>query len=218
MSAFQPKFASLLPLAGPIAMLGLLVGVAPPPVAADEIPWSPERPLRWADFAGPVAPRTASENVAVTASSLGWSYEYEIERSGSGCRYRITAITASATFDRARSWSKPEHRTAAILAHEQGHFDITQIYKVLFESLAREQIGATGDCGGGGTRRTQKLVADAINSRVGPLYEEVWQRHNDTQESYDLASAHGINEAAQREWTRHIATALHSGPEALPVR
>lgn len=198
-----------------LVRLCLLAGLAATAARADEIAWSPDRLLTWADFAGPVARDTAPENVALTAASLGWSYEYVVESSSGECRFRVTNITALATFDRNRSWAKPEHRTAAVLAHEQGHFDITQIHKILFESLTRDHVGTTGPCGTSARRRS-KLVTAAIEARVGPIYESVWQRHNAMQQAYDLETGHGTDAAAQAEWSRRIDAALRGdGLESL---
>lgn len=178
------------------------------PAALAEIPWRADRPLKWEDFTGPVAARAAPENVAVTAASLGWSYEYALERAGASCIYRITRIEAWAVFDPSASWVKPGHRTASVLAHEQGHFDITQIHKLRFEQDSRRLVGATGTCTGGSTRRASKSVAAEVEQRVQPLYDRAWREHTRAQEAYDRETRHGMDAAAQQRWSQRIAAGL----------
>ena len=175
---------------------------------AQEIRWSAERPLTWADFKGPVARGTASVNVAMTAASLSWSYDYEYERSGTSCTYRITDIRAFAEFHPDQSWVRPGNERPAVLAHEQGHFDIAQIHKITFERQARPFAGVARPCEGRNERSISSFIEREIARRVGSIYEQVWREHTRMQDTYDADTNHGMNAAAQREWLDRIAARL----------
>jgi hypothetical protein len=187
-----------------------LAGAVPSPRAAtaEGVAWSTDRPLRWSDFAGSVERGTADENVAATVASLNWTYAYEFERAGERCRYRITAIRAFATFHPDQSWVKPDHTTASVLAHEQGHFDVTQVHKLMFEAATRDLVGAGGACEGRTDNRISRFIQDAANRRIGPIYDDVWSNHLRIQALYDLETGHGTRAAPQQAWLARIAAAL----------
>lgn len=172
------------------------------------IEWSPARLLTWDDFLGPVPANADRQRVAATAASLAWSYEYALERSGRSCLYRLVSIGSAAQFHPETSWARPEHRNAAILAHEQGHFDIAQIYKERFRSATRELVGQTHRCRGRSERRSRRNAEREIEKLVGSIYEDVWRSYRNEQEAYDAATRHGIDTEAQAEWSAKIATLL----------
>jgi hypothetical protein len=198
--------------ARPVAVAALaLLGAAPaglPVAAADEIAWSPNRPLRWTDFRGSVPGSAAPENVATTASIMRWSYAYAVERSGDVCVYQLTSIESTAAFDPEASWVRPQHRTADVLAHEQGHFDLTQIHKLMFDEASRGLLGTSGPCRGRNGKRIARSVERDIANTLGVIYERVWSNHERVQNVYDSETAHGMNETAQQTWRARIAAGL----------
>lgn len=189
----------------------LVACLIPGAAAAREVIWSAARPLTWADFTGPVARAAAPDNVAVTTASLVWTYEYDVQRSGGRCAYRILDIRSEAVFDGTRSWVRPGHRTAAVLAHEQGHFDITQIHKLAFERAVRDLIGTSDPCRGRSMRRASAEAQTAIAGIVKPIYERIWREHMRLQAAYDTDTRHGIDAEAQRRWLERIAEGLRRG-------
>jgi hypothetical protein len=197
-------------LQGMLASVPLILAMAgmPGSAAPAQISWSADRPLTWEDFAGPVAARAAPEHAAMTAASLSWTYAYAFEWSAAACAYRITDIRVAALFDPGKSWVKPDQRTAAILAHEQGHFDITHIHKLMFDDSARRFIGATGVCKGKSEKRIASFIEGEIAARVGPVYEQIWRNHTRVQETYDSETRHGIWTEAQKSWLEKIAAGL----------
>lgn len=208
-------------LAAPAAALAALalLGAAPAAsrvAAADEIAWSPDRALRWADFQGSVPDSAAPENAATTASVMRWSYAYAVERSGDVCVYQLTSIESTASFDSAASWVRPEHRTADVLAHEQGHFDLTEIHKLMFDEASRSLLGTSGPCRGRNGKRIARSVERDIADTLGRVYEKIWSNHERVQNAYDSETAHGMNEIAQQTWRARIAAGLRGrGWEAL---
>lgn len=192
------------------AQLALVLVLALPPglAAAGEIAWSPSRALSWADFQGRVAGGAAEEEVAVTAASLSWTYEYDVQYSAGACTYRILTVSSAALFDPQRSWVRPGHDSPRVLAHEQGHFDLAQVHKLMFDAAVRDLVGATGRCEGRGIRRASRHAEREIASRVRPVYERVWRQLTSAQAAYDAATRHGLEPAAQGRWLALIAAGL----------
>ncbi len=179
-----------------------------PGLAAREIAWNSARRLTWDDFEGRVSRNAEPENVALTAATLSWTYEYEVRHSADACTYRITAIRSAAVFDTNQSWVRPGHRNEHVLDHEQGHFDITQIHKLVLDEAVQNLVGATGECRGRSLRRASADAEAEIAGRIGPIYDRVWANHARTQRAYDAETRHGLDAEAQRRWLDVIAAGL----------
>lgn len=187
-----------------LAAAALLHGAA----HAREIVWSPEHPLAWDDFEASVPRNAASDNVAVTMAILRWTYEYDVEYSPRACTYRITGVSSRAVFDTEGSWVRSGHRTADVLAHEQGHFDITRIHELVFDAVASAHVGSTGPCRGGSVRRASDDARSRIAEILEPVYDRVWQAHLSVQATYDAQTRHGMDAEAQRTWLELIDAGL----------
>ncbi len=85
------------------------------PQQSPSIPWSEARKLSWSDFKA--RPDAASANAAMTNSIINIEFNFD----DTSLDYTI-----SCRFDKNRSWVKV--RTVSVLEHEQGHFDIAEIY------------------------------------------------------------------------------------------
>ena len=125
------------------------------------IPWTSSRPLSWGDFQCP--PKPKGDAVASTSTSLGIAYQMENGK----LDYQITC-----SFSKIKSWGLL--RTNYILAHEQGHFDITEIYaRKLHQALQEYKFN----------RRHYK-------SDVGKIYERIVKEKEAFQEAYDGETDH----------------------------
>ena len=173
-----------------------------------DIQWSAERPLSWDDFLGEADADAPTENVALTAASLRWSYEYEIERDNWSCFYQITDLHAQAIFNQGDSWVKPSYRTAAVLNHEQRHFDLTQIYKLIFDERAQNLINVRNTCEGDTIKEASEFTEGRVVVQAEALFEDVWQSYTSTQETYDDQTHHGILMETQNQWTERIHRGL----------
>lgn len=158
-----------------------------PLVHEDEemIPWSGHRRLTWEDFQ--CAPMRNTEAVALTSTSLGISYKVK----NSQFIYDITC-----TFSKRHSWGIL--RTPYILAHEQGHFDITELYaRKLHYRLQNYRFNAA-----------------TFKSDINNIYQSVVKEKEAFQEQYDRETDHSRKKVRQEEWLVHIEallddTALH---------
>lgn len=94
-----------------------------------EVVWSASRPLRQVDFKASTANRPFE---AATSSSIRYHY--------AGRPFQRTVqLTVETVFDCQNSYFKETHDPAYTLAHEQGHFDITELYARRFAKRLQEQ-------------------------------------------------------------------------------
>lgn len=141
----------------------------------ESIPWNMSRRLSWDDFL--CEPQKNSDAVASTSTSLGIAYQVE----HGDLTYSITC-----NFSKLKSWGLL--RTDYILAHEQGHFDITEIFaRKLFKALQEYQFN----------RKTYRQDVNAI-------YKDIVQQKEDMQAAYDGLTDHSRNRKVQYEWLQKI--------------
>ena len=89
------------------------------------------------------------------------------------------------------------HRTAYILSHEQGHFDLAEVYaRKLFRKLSEYRF-------------------DANNYRkdLKKIYDDVIKEKEAIQNEYDEETRHSILKAKQAEWLKKIAAMLEETNE-----
>ena len=172
--------ASTLP-AKPHVAVKTIIATAKKPVSLDEetITWKPERRLGWDDFL--CTPQKQGDAVASTSTSLGISYQV---RNGE-LTYTITC-----NFSKKKSWGLL--RTDYILAHEQGHFDITELHaRKLYQALSEYQLNP-----------------DTFKKDIATIYERIVKEKEDMQEAYDLETDHSRNKRVQYNWFDKIQTQL----------
>jgi predicted secreted Zn-dependent protease len=143
------------------------------------IPWIAERKLSWEDFFA--EPKRNSEAVASTSTSLGISYQLE----EGVLAYRITC-----NFSKQKSWGLL--KTDYILAHEQGHFDITEI-------AARRLHGAL---------MQYEFNSETYKQDINALYKIIVKDKENMQAEYDHITDHSRNRRLQREWQEKIKLIL----------
>lgn len=140
--------------------------------APDEIVlWNKSDRLSWSDFQG--APPANSGSAALTSSGVTLEYS----ANGRSVTYKI-----SCHFDKERSWGRVKN--PLILAHEQGHFDISEIYaRRLYKALMHYRY----------------RPATAGND-INKIYQSVMQNLQQRQNGYDAQTDHSRNVRTQKEW------------------
>jgi hypothetical protein len=145
----------------------------------ETIPWSARRILSWNDFQG--APRRNTDAVASTSTSLGIAYQL---RNGE-LTYEVTC-----TFSKPKSWGST--RTPYILAHEQAHFDITELFaRKLNQRLQEYQFN-------------KKSYRQDLNA----IYQSVVAEKEAMQQAYDGETDHSRRKRIQYEWLDRIEKML----------
>ncbi len=147
--------------------------------SSETIPWMQNRLLRWEDFKS--NPKPYSDAVASASTSLGLSYKV----TDGELTFEIVC-----TFSKTKSWGLL--KTDYILAHEQGHFDITEIYaRKLYYALAAYNWNP-------------KTYQKDINR----IYENTVNEKENFQKLYDGQSDHSRNKNVQANWEQIIQTLL----------
>jgi len=145
----------------------------------DLLAWEIDKRLAWDDFL--CEPKTGSDAVASTSTSLGIAYQL----SNGQLRYHITCY-----FNKEKSWGLM--KTDYILAHEQGHFDITEIFaRRLNEALQNYKFN----------KRNYK-------KDIGQIYQSIVSQKEEFQRAYDAESDHSRNKKAQYDWLERIEKLL----------
>ncbi len=144
--------------------------------ADDEyIPWLTEHRLSWDDFL--CEPRRNTDAVASTSTALGIAYQIK----GGQLTYQITC-----KFSKNKSWGLI--KTGYILAHEQGHFDITEIFaRKLYQAL-----------------NGYRLNRPTFQMDINEIYETVIEAKEAFQAAYDGETDHSRNKRKQAEWLERI--------------
>ncbi len=170
-------------LQGPAAKPAQTGPAGAKPVAVP-ILWSAARPLTVADFLGRPGP---SDRLASSTSS-------DI-KANAACRDFVFTGIVQATFDPNTSWVRePKTASAALLRHEQTHFDITEVYA----RIMRQKLVAFS------TRVNCNKLQPAFNNLTKAVYSE-WDRE---QNRYDQETNHGLNAVRQAYWEKQTQTKL----------
>jgi hypothetical protein len=163
--------------------------------------------LTWKDFPGRV-PASADAGTAAFVSThfratAPWTYT-----GNTGSRvYTLTSVTCSVTLNRSSMWARPgaSVRTAAMLAHEQGHFEIS----ALLTRQVDQQLTALLDQ----TFSTQDDIEQAIRDARDAEFQLIADLQSSAtgDGTYDVSTNHGLNTTQQGAWNRAF-TACRTDP------
>ncbi len=146
----------------------------------DAIDWKSRRTLTWSDFKG--SPLQSSPNAALTSTSILISYGYD----ESELTYQLKCV-----FYPHKSWTKVDK--TYILQHEQGHFDISQLF----------------------TRRLHKALSEykfnrgTVEKDIQVIYQRITQDQASFQQLYDKETNHSRHREKQLEWQVKIESLLN---------
>ncbi|MEO7394387.1 MAG: DUF922 domain-containing protein [Chitinophagaceae bacterium] len=141
--------------------------------------WDSSTRLSWADYKA--SPTPESDAAASTTTYL--SIQYNITNKSFG--YKIQS-----KFSKNRSWCV--HKTPYILSHEQGHFDIAEVFA---RKLHKEMS-------------EYKFNKKTYQKDLRKIYEKVTAEKEKIQNDYDEETNHSINKRKQREWLIKIEEML----------
>lgn len=146
----------------------------------DTIQWNTGRKLVWADFEG--EPDRTCSNAALTSSGIEFKYGYSNEK----FTYNITCL-----FDKKKSWGKLKNDY--ILAHEQAHFDISEIHARKLNKLLKLY---------------QFTSPAAAKKEITAIYTGVMKEQTAMQELYDEETDHSRDKEKQVAWLEKVRKEL----------
>jgi len=156
----------------------------------NDIQWTAGRRLTWSDFKSP--PDRNASNAALTSSKIIFNYGYGDEK---GFSYHISCV-----FDKTSSWGKV--KTEYILSHEQGHFDIAEIY----------------------ARKLNKALKHySFNVKTSPkevpvIYQQIMKEEGQLQNQYDSETDFSRDKPQQAIWLEKIQRELDKLKEFAAYR
>jgi hypothetical protein len=153
------------------------------PMPKMQFQWKEHTRLSWSDFQGPVT-TVQQESAAATCCSIG----FRTNTSSDG----RTEVEVYNTFYVNKSWVKEDARIQSILDHEQGHFDLCEIYT----RKLKQRIAAID------------MNADGVKQQLMHIYSEVSSEYEARQQAYELETTHGTVMAEQKRWQQMIADEL----------
>lgn len=178
-----------------------------------ELLWTGGYRLSWQDFLGDPPPASLRGTEAARIW-VGIRYFASWELSFDPVRGRWTArlldCTTQAFMDRTRSWALPDQRLPEVLRHEQGHFDLLEVFRRLLEQELMLWIGKPVSA------TTREEAERKLTRLLEEVYLRVWEAHEACQAQYDQETEHGGNQAQQDLWSRRIALWLEGPLPTLP--
>jgi hypothetical protein len=142
----------------------------------NKIYWDKNKPLTWKDFQGKVSSKTAT---SVAYTTVDFKYSVLTKHS----------IQVSNCFLKDQSWVKKHYQLQEILAHEQYHFNISEVF-------ARRM------------RKEMETVTFPSTKNVQQIFDHWIKKYNAEQELYDKETSHSQIEAEQLRWQKKIDNEL----------
>lgn len=140
--------------------------------------------VHWADFQG--SPDMASQYDAQVYSGIHYSFSYQHQGSNTALKYEVHSF-----INPALSWSKREKQSAELLAHEQLHYDISELYaRKMRKALASYKL-------------SKHAKAD-----IEKLFNRINTERKRMQAKYDAETEHSKNRPAQKSWELFVASEL----------
>jgi len=151
-----------------------------------QMAWNEDYRLQWSDFKGQA--EESIDAVAITASGLSSDFSART----TAARLVDYSSNVVAHFYPDKSWYKPSKVNEIVLAHEQLHFDITEL----------------------NARKLRKHIAEFsfsinIKAEMNQLVENANKELASMQELYDDQSNYSMNVEAQKKWQLFIRDELN---------
>lgn len=163
-------------LALPVFILPLLILSLPDD---DHIKWQEDRRLTWDDFKA--APQKLGNTAAMTTTHLGFSYSVT---------NGIVTYKIDCRFEKNKSWGLVKNDW--ILRHEQGHFDIAEIFARKLNKSINEYEFNRG----------------SFQKDLDVIYKSVVDEKEKYQQQYDNETDYSRNKTNQEQWLKKIESEL----------
>jgi len=128
--------------------------------------------------------------------TIRWHASYSVTSTGSMWAGRVQSVTVTNTMEPSLSWVVPGKGNARVLLHEQGHFDLNEVYRRKLEIVLlclQSQSASKQDA-------IDELDA-ALHRQAGGVLKQLQA----VQARYDAESGHGNGPSGQARWEAQIA-------------
>lgn len=146
---------------------------------SESINWNESSKLIWDDFKA--APQKNGDVAALTATHLGFSYNVVNGK---------ISFNIECRFEKNRSWGLVKNDW--ILKHEQGHFDIAEIFaRKLFKVLSEYRFNK-----------------NSFQKDLDVVYKNIVSEKENFQQDYDVETDFSRNKNSQEKWLKKIEAEL----------
>jgi len=152
------------------------------------------RSISWDEFKDLSARPTGETEDAQIHSEVDQPSRVSVVREGGV--YRVTSLTVTLRTVDEDNWVVTSQKSADLLSHEQGHYDIT---------------GLTGRDMGNEIVAVRARSRDDLQTKVTQIIEKYRRRAKALTERYDTETDHSRNRQAQKKWDDAIQSAMKSG-------
>jgi len=152
--------------------------------------WQKNQPLKWSDFKG--RPVKTSPFHAQTQGALNYAFD----NMGSG----VYLFKLNVQYNKQKSWSKSKEQTDDLLKHEQGHFDIYEIYGRLIMQRIKE---------------TKALSETKFSDKISSIFTKSFTELQKFQHEYDRETDHSKDKEKQEKWNRKLEKMLIDSEEHI---
>ena len=155
-----------------LVFVSLLVGcLSALAQSAPDLRWQQNPKLSWDDFKSQPPP-----HVAFPSAQSDTGFKFQLM-----CRNEMLDVDAYAFFSPSGSWVKPNQKTVDLLKHEQGHFDMAEVYALRLTKAIRDARISCDD----------RARANAAGQNMVVEFQQDWenaerQYEQDTQDGTDL--------------------------------
>ena len=167
------------------------------------------------DFLGPIPANIDSKEgdayafCGIKLSKIGFDFINEKAKKGNLPKYIracLTDVTAFSIMDRCQSWSIKKKWSNELRKHEQGHFDISEIWARKLDKKLQEMV-RNELCGRG---RTEKEAEADLKKDIDNLFETYVEDEDEMQKKYDKETKNGKNNKQQTSWNEKLSDLLKS--------
>jgi hypothetical protein len=150
--------------------------------SADTLDWQTAGKLAWADFQGP-----PEDDILVGARTFT-TLKYTLIDDDTACR-----VIVHCWFLKKMSWRSDKDTSRYKLQHEQGHFDITEIYARKLRKAYREYEYSK-----------MSLAGD-----IATIFSRICAEKTECNNAYDKETINSLYGKKQAEWDQNIASMLN---------
>ncbi|WP_424494539.1 DUF922 domain-containing protein [Salinimicrobium sp. GXAS 041] len=149
-----------------------------------KMPWSAEMPLSWENFEA--TPDENNRFSAMTNTGIAYSWSLKSFMGKNDFQYEVQS-----NFYPGNSWVKPDKKDAYLLAHEQLHFDISELHARKLRKALEEY----------------KLTKN-VKQDLQKIYKAIELQRHEMQQKFDLESRHSTQKEAEDKWQKFVRSEL----------
>lgn len=188
-------------------LLGLAAFAAASEGSIPSVAWDASTPLTW-DLFQCTAPADAvhRSEAAAIHMTIRWHAGYSVTSNGGSWTGRVQTVTVTNTMEPSLSWVVAGKADARVLRHEQGHFDLNEVYRRKLEILLPCLQSQSA---------SKQAAIDELDAELHRRAGQILEQLQVLQTRYDAETAHGNNPSGQTRWEAQIAVWL-TKPSAAP--